>query len=118
MAVAGTRIRECRIKSREDRSMRNLKYAVLPAAALAIAIVLQPAYAHQPKQGGAAIVTYKDDLSTLDPSVGYDWNWTIIKAIFSGLMDYKPGTTQLMPDLAQGYTISNDGLTYTFTLRP
>jgi len=98
--------------------MRVLEYAVLPATALAIAILLQPAHAQQPKQGGAAIVTYKDDLSTLDPAVGYDWNWTIIKAIFSGLMDYRPGTTQLMPDLAQGYTISDDGLTYTFTLRP
>jgi peptide/nickel transport system substrate-binding protein len=32
-------------------------------------------------------------------------------------MDYKPGTTELMPDLAESHTISDDGLTYT-SLRP
>ena len=84
------------------------------------ALILSPAFADTPpKQGGAAVVTFKDDLATLDPAIGYDWqNWSIIKSIFSGLMDYKPGTTELMPDLAESYTISDDGLTYTFKLRP
>ena len=39
-------------------------------------------------------VTYKDDVSTLDPAIGYDWqNWSMIKSLFDGLMDYEPGTT-------------------------
>ena len=76
------------------------------------------ALARAPKQGGAVIVTYKNDLTTLDPQVGYDWqNWSMIKSIFDGLMDYKPGTTELEPDLAESYTVSDDGLTYTFKLR-
>ena len=59
-------------------------------------------FADQPKQGGEVVVTFKDDLATLDPAIGYDWqNWSIIKSIFSGLMDYKPGTTELTPDLAR-----------------
>ena len=59
------------------------------------------------KQGGAIIVTYKDDVATLDPAIGYDWqNWSMIKSLFDGLMDYKPGTTELEPDLAESYTIS------------
>ena len=71
-----------------------------------------------PKQGGSMVVTYKDDISTFDPAIGYDWqNWSMIKSLFDGLMDYKPGTTELIPDLAESYTISDDGLTYTFTLR-
>ncbi len=70
------------------------------------------------KQGGSMIVTYKDDVSTLDPAIGYDWqNWSMIKSLFDGLMDYEPGTTVLKNDLAEDYTISDDGKTYTFTLR-
>ncbi|WP_287012978.1 ABC transporter substrate-binding protein [Actibacterium sp.] len=70
------------------------------------------------KQGGAMIVTYKDDVSTLDPAIGYDWqNWSMIKSLFDGLMDYEPGTTILKKDLAEDYTISDDGKTFTFTLR-
>ena len=72
----------------------------------------------QPKQGGSMVVTYKDDISTFDPAIGYDWqNWSMIKSLFDGLMDYKPGTTELIPDLAESYTISPDGLTYNFKLR-
>ncbi len=70
------------------------------------------------QQGGSAVVSFQDDVSTLDPAIGYDWqNWSIIKSIFDGLMDYVPGTTDLVPHLAASYTVSDDGLTYTFALR-
>ncbi len=36
--------------------------------------------------------------------------------VYSGLMKYSGG--KLIPDLAQSYTISKDGLVYTFTLKP
>jgi oligopeptide transport system substrate-binding protein len=88
------------------------------AAVLAMAIAAPAAFAAAPKQGGAATITFNNDLTTLDPQVGYDWqNWSVIKSIFDGLMDYKPGTTELEPDLAESYTVSDDGLTYTFKLR-
>ena len=85
------------------------------AAALAAAWTsVPPALA-----AGDIVVTYKDDVSTLDPAIGYDWqNWSIIKSLFDGLMDYKPGTTELVPDLAESYEITNDGKTFTFKLRP
>jgi len=70
------------------------------------------------KQGGEMIVTYKDDISTLDPAIGYDWqNWSMIKSLFNGLMDYEAGTYNLEPDLAESVDISKDGITYTFKLR-
>jgi ABC-type transport system substrate-binding protein len=74
--------------------------------------------ADEPKDGGDAVVTYQSDIATLDPAIGYDWqNWSMIKSLFSRLMDYKPGTTDLQKDLAQDYSISDDGKVYTFTLR-
>ena len=28
------------------------------------------------KPGGSIVITYKDDVATLDPAIGYDWqNW-------------------------------------------
>lgn len=79
---------------------------------------LTPVTAEEIKQGGTMIVTYKDDISTLDPAIGYDWqNWSMIKALFNGLMDYEAGTYNLEPDLAKSFTISPDGKIYTFKLR-
>ena len=68
---------------------------------------------------GSIVITYKDDVATLDPAIGYDWqNWSMIKSLFDGLMDYVPGTTTLRPGLAESYDISEDGMTSTFHLRP
>ena len=70
------------------------------------------------KAGGSIVITYKDDVATLDPAIGYDWqNWSMIKSLYDSLMDYVPGTTTLRPGLAESYTISDDGLVYTFKLR-
>jgi ABC-type transport system substrate-binding protein len=88
------------------------------ASLLAIGATAQAQSPEDAAQGGSMIVTYKDDVSTLDPAIGYDWqNWSMIKSLFDGLMDYEPGTTELRPDLAESYEISEDGLVYTFSLR-
>ena len=42
----------------------------------------------------------------------------MIKSLFDGLMDYVPGTTELRPGLAESYEVSEDGLVWTFHLRP
>lgn len=95
----------------------NLKKGML-AAAIASMIISPVAFSEQPKTGGDVVVTYQNDVATLDPAIGYDWqNWSMIKSIFDGLMDYEPGTTDLMLDLAESYEISPDGKTYTFKLR-
>ena len=70
------------------------------------------------KTGGDIVVTYQNDVATLDPAIGYDWqNWSMIKSLFDGLMDYRPGTTELVNDLAESYDISEDGKVYTFVQR-
>lgn len=71
-----------------------------------------------PKQGGDIIITYKDDIATLDAAIGYDWaNWSMIKSLYSRLMDYTPGTSDLVLSLAESFEVSPDGMTYTFKLR-
>ncbi|MCR6497973.1 ABC transporter substrate-binding protein [Shinella sp. CPCC 101442] len=86
------------------------------AAVLAFSPLL--AHAETPAQGGEIVVTYKDDITTLDPHIGYDWvNWSMIKSLFSRLMDYEPGTANLVPSLAESFEVAPDGLTYTFKLR-
>ncbi|MBI1417516.1 MAG: ABC transporter substrate-binding protein [Limimaricola sp.] len=40
------------------------------------------------------------------------------RTIYSRLVEFAPGTTNLVPGLAESWTISDDGLEYTFKLRP
>jgi oligopeptide transport system substrate-binding protein len=87
-------------------------------SSVALLAITSAAFAADPKQGGQMVVTFKDDMATLDPAIGYDWqNWSIIKSLYSRLMDYEPGSTKLRADLAESYDIAPDGLTYTFKLR-
>src|SRR3989441_5905714 len=99
----------------EHMRQRWIGLAVLVGLALLVSPVA-PTWGQN--RGNAMTVTFKDDISTLDPAIGYDWqNWSIIKSIFDGLMDYEPGTTTLVPHLAESFTVSPDGKTYTFKLR-
>ena len=91
----------------------------ISTVATTLAFLSVPAWSQDaPKQGGDIVITYKDDIATLDPAIGYDWtNWSMIKSLYSRLMDYKPGTAELTPSLAESFEVSPDGLTYTFKLR-
>ena len=101
--------------------MARLRSLGLATTALAGALLLAHAApaAETPKHGGSMTIAFKDDIATLDPAIGYDWqNWPVIESMFNGLLGYEPGTTKLVPSLAESFTISPDGLTYTFKLRP
>jgi peptide/nickel transport system substrate-binding protein len=53
---------------------------------------------------------------TINPVLAIsDIDRDITSLVYAGLMKYKDG--ELVPDLAQSYNISDDGLTYSFTLR-
>ena len=100
--------------------MRRTRSTLLGGIAVVGLLALSvPSRADEPRNGGSLTIAFKDDVATLDPAIGYDWqNWALIKSVFNTLMDYEPGTTKLRPMLAESYTVSQDGLTYTFKLRP
>jgi peptide/nickel transport system substrate-binding protein len=59
------------------------------------------------------------DPPPLDPDVFYQPEGLLIMtSAYQGLLHYAPGTTKIDGLLATKWTVSPDGLTYTFTLRP
>ncbi|WP_046213107.1 ABC transporter substrate-binding protein [Paenibacillus wulumuqiensis] len=68
--------------------------------------------------GGTLIVGRGGDSAALDPSIVTDGeSLKIAQQVFDPLLAYKSGTTEVEPALAESWTISDDGLTYTFKLR-
>ncbi|MFX1536429.1 MAG: ABC transporter substrate-binding protein [Promethearchaeota archaeon] len=62
--------------------------------------------------------TISGEPESLDPAVCYETTGTgIIQNVYDKLYTYIGSDTTLIPNVATGYTISGDGLTWTFTLR-
>ncbi|WP_062516567.1 ABC transporter substrate-binding protein [Demequina gelatinilytica] len=60
------------------------------------------------------------DISAPDPSSAYSGSeMNLVLAAYEGLLKYANGTedAEIVPSLATDWTVSEDGLTYTFTLR-
>lgn len=57
------------------------------------------------------------DMGTLDPGVSMDnLSWKITYPAYERLVELNGSTTDLKPGLAEKWKVSDDGLTYTFTL--
>jgi ABC-type transport system substrate-binding protein len=75
--------------------------------------------AGQPKEGGTLVVAIPGDINRTDPSLVDDANSTYVEQqVVETLVTLKPGTGgDIVPGLAESWTISPDGLTYTFKIR-
>lgn len=92
--------------------LRQLRIA---AALASLVLVGNAAAANQP----VLRVAYQDDMPTFDPDNGFPVaGLDALRAVYEGLVQYEPGTTNLAPWLAQSWTVSADQLTYSFELRP
>ncbi|MFO1183747.1 MAG: ABC transporter substrate-binding protein [Bauldia sp.] len=85
------------------------------AAALAAAVALAA-------PGGSAdakTLVYCTEASPdgFDPAAGGGGRDASATTVYNRLVEFKPGTTEVTPGLAERWTISPDGLTYTFFLR-
>jgi peptide/nickel transport system substrate-binding protein len=64
------------------------------------------------------VVGLTEDAVTMDPSRVYEFHAiTVLRDVYETLVDFPPGRQdQLVPKLAESWTISDDGLVYTFTI--
>jgi peptide/nickel transport system substrate-binding protein len=64
------------------------------------------------------VIGVTDKVTDLDPANAYDfYTWEVLYNVMSGLVKYKPGTSEIVPDLATNWTVSDDGKVWTFKLR-
>ena len=78
-----------------------------------------PAAAAVPVEDGILRVAALYDISTMDVAQTTD-NYMVPMNIFDRLFESEvesDGSTAIVPSLCEGYTVSEDGLTYSFTLR-
>jgi len=89
-----------------------------PSSAPATEVPSTPA-AGTPKAGGTLVVALPGDINRTDVSLVDDANSTYVgQQVMETLVTLKPGTgDQIVPDLAKEWTISPDGMTYTFKLQ-
>lgn len=73
----------------------------------------------EPPAKNTIIIGVTDTIASLDPADAYaTHDWELIKNTGEGLLKWKPGTGELQLGMAADWpVISEDGLTYTFTLR-
>jgi ABC-type transport system substrate-binding protein len=98
----------------------------LAASALALAGCRDPypspaftgAGALTPRRGGVLRFAYDADVNTADPALAQDTVAAIpTRLLFDTLVGYGPGSTAIVPDLAERWEVSEDGRRYTFHLR-
>jgi peptide/nickel transport system substrate-binding protein len=104
------------------RRRRKLRFVTLVGVILASTVVAGLASAGVRSSSGAAPGTLlyagAADPTYLDPILVSDGeSFRVTKQIFEGLVDFRPGTTRIVPSLATSWSVSTNGLSYTFNLR-
>ncbi|MGE3268564.1 MAG: ABC transporter substrate-binding protein [Chloroflexota bacterium] len=91
----------------------------LPTAATTAVAAAKPTAAPAGKQGGSIVYATTSDAVTFHPYLRTDaTSGSYQGLVYAGsLMNYDPKTLEKIPDAAKSWTVSEDRLTYTFTLR-
>jgi len=96
--------------------MTSKWYGLAPLLAATALALVTPAAAQTPPN--VLIVGQIAEPQSLDPQVSTAVNdFRILVNIYDGLVRYGDGTLEVEPALATDWTISDDGLSYTFNLR-
>lgn len=97
--------------------MKKLIAFLLVVVLLVAAMV--PVTTAQDDELSVLVIGTTDDIAKLDPADAYSFHdWDLLRATGDALLGFVPGQTELEPRLAVDFPeVSEDGMTYTFTLR-
>ena len=71
-----------------------------------------------PKKGGSISVAIEGEPASMDPAFDYDFvSGLAVSSVTEGLLKFCENDTKLCPNLAESYTVSPDGKTYTLKIR-
>src|SRR5262245_41402554 len=101
---------------RKIYTLSGLRLSVVVLASL-IALISSNAFAAEPKRGGTLRVAYGNEIAGLDfhTIAGYEMIW-VATNVGCGLLNPTPDG-KFVPDAAESWQISPDGLLYTFKLK-
>ncbi len=73
----------------------------------------------KPLEGGSVTIDFIQNIRDLDPALAYDsQSDEIVDQLYDQLVTWKQGgSSEIVPMAAQSWTVSKDGLTYTFKIR-
>jgi peptide/nickel transport system substrate-binding protein len=95
--------------------LKTFKYALFAGVLLSLT---PQAFAETPKDT-LVIAKFIDDIISLDPAEAYEFmGIEVIANTYDRIMRFEPtDITKLVPGMAEGYTLSDDGKTFTFKMR-
>lgn len=99
--------------------MKIFKHLVLSAAAVAILATSNMAFAETPANM-LVIANRIDDITTLDPAQSFEFaGGDLSRNVYGKLVNFDPAdfSKGYQPDLAESWTVSEDGKTITFKMR-
>lgn len=90
----------------------------VPPTEVAQALLSESVFTQVAEGETTLVVGLTEDTVSLDPGRGYEFHANSVnRGIYQTLVTFPPGRLdEIVPELAESWTISDDGLTYTFTL--
>jgi peptide/nickel transport system substrate-binding protein len=97
---------------------RWLPGILLLALTIAVLGIAPEAHAFQVRDGQKILIFgARQAVPNLDPHVKTDWSTrTIQQSVYDALLKYEGNPPKLVPWLAESYSVSKDGMTYTFKI--
>lgn len=103
----------------QSRLIQFAKRSRFSGPVLLLTLFAASACQRQVSPADTLIVAQSSEPRTLDPQAATAASdFRLIENLYDGLVRFRSGTLEVEPALAESWTVSTDGLTYTFALRP